>query len=238
MRDSTIARNYAETLLVLATRAEDLRGWGKMLSDVATAMRENPTLRLFLESPKVSAAQKSEVIGKAFTDRMPRLMLRFLQTLVHHRRQMLIPTIAESCQIKANVVTEDERETGRRRILNFGHTAGHALEAVTKYRRFRHGEAVAYGMLVAAELATARGTLSPGDRDTLRALIAAMGPLPAVADLDVAQVVGAVGRDKKVIDGRLHYVLPVSIGETIIADDVTGVELEQALRAIGLRGST
>ena len=148
---------------------------------------------------------------------------------------VLIPTIAESCQIKATVVTEDERETGRRRILNFGHTAGHALEAVTKYRRFRHGEAVAYGMLVAAELATARGTLSAADRDTLRALIAAMGPLPAVADLDAAQVVEAVGRDKKVIDGRLHYVLPVTIGETTIADDVTGAELEQALRAVGLR---
>ena len=105
MRDSTIARNYAETLLVLATRAEDLRGWGKMLTDVATAMRENPTLRLFLESPKVSAAQKSEVIGKAFTDRMPRLMLRFLQTLVHHRRQMLIPAIAEEY---LNLVDEAE----------------------------------------------------------------------------------------------------------------------------------
>ena len=95
MRDTTIARNYAETLLVLATRAEDLRGWGKMLSDVATAMQENPTLRLFLESPRISAAQKSEVITKAFSDRMPRLMLRFFQTLVQHRRQMLIPTIAE-----------------------------------------------------------------------------------------------------------------------------------------------
>ena len=95
MRDSTIARNYAETLLVLATRAQDLRGWGKMLTDVAKAMRENPTLRLFLESPRVSAAKKSEVIGKAFTDRMPRLMLRFLQSLVQHRRQMLIPEIAE-----------------------------------------------------------------------------------------------------------------------------------------------
>ncbi len=77
-------------------------------------------------------------------------------------------------------------------------------------------------MLVAAELATARGTLSAADRDTLRALITAMGPLPAVADLDAAQVVEAVGRDKKVIDGRLHYVLPVTIGETTIADDVTG----------------
>ena len=95
MRDSTIARNYAETLLVLATRAQDLRGWGKMLTDVAKAMRENPTLRLFLESPRVSAATKSEVIGKAFTDRKPRLMLRFLQSLVQHRRQMLIPEIAE-----------------------------------------------------------------------------------------------------------------------------------------------
>ena len=105
MRDSTIARNYAETLLVLATRAEDLRGWGRMLSDVATAMRENPTLRLFLESPKVSAAQKSEVIGKAFTDRMPRLMLRYIQTLVRHRRQMLIPAIAEEY---LNLVDEAE----------------------------------------------------------------------------------------------------------------------------------
>jgi len=95
MRDATIARNYAETLLVLAGKAEDLRGWGKMLTDVASAMNENPTLRLFLESPRVSAAQKSEVIGKAFTDRMPRLMLRYLQSLVMHRRQMLIPEIAE-----------------------------------------------------------------------------------------------------------------------------------------------
>ncbi len=95
MRDTTIARNYAETLLVLATRAEDLRGWGKMLSDVASAMRENPTLRLFLESPRISAAEKNAVIAKAFQDQMPRLMLRFFQTLVTHRRQMLIPEISE-----------------------------------------------------------------------------------------------------------------------------------------------
>ncbi len=105
MRETTIARNYAETLLVLATRAQDLRGWGKMLTDVANAMRENATLRLFLESPRVSAAKKSEVIGKAFTDRMPRLMLRYIQTLVQHRRQMLIPAIAEEY---LNLVDEAE----------------------------------------------------------------------------------------------------------------------------------
>ena len=105
MRDTTIARNYAETLLVLATRAKDLRGWGKMLTDVATAMREQPALKLFLESPRVSTAQKSEVIGKAFTDRMPRLMLRFIQTMIMHRRQMLIPAVAEEY---LNLVDEAE----------------------------------------------------------------------------------------------------------------------------------
>jgi len=105
MRDSTIARNYAETLLTLATRAEDLRGWGKILSDVAAAVRDNPTLRLFLESPRVSAAQKSAVIGKAFTDRMPRLMLRFIQTMIMHRRQMLIPAVADEY---LNLVDEAE----------------------------------------------------------------------------------------------------------------------------------
>ena len=90
----------------------------------------------------------------------------------------LTPIIAESCRIKASVVAADEREAGPRRILNFGHTAGHALEAVTKYRRFRHGEAVAYGMLVAAELARARGALADLDRQALADLIASLGPLP------------------------------------------------------------
>jgi F-type H+-transporting ATPase subunit delta len=105
MRDTTIARNYAETLLVLAGRAEDLRGWGKILTDVSSAIQQNSTLRLFLESPKVSGAQKCEVIGKAFSDRMPRLMLRFLQTLIANRRQMLIPEIAEEY---LNLVDEAE----------------------------------------------------------------------------------------------------------------------------------
>lgn len=94
MRDTTIARNYAETLLVLAGKANELRGWGAMLGDVATAMKQNATLRLFLESPRVPAFKKNEVLAAAFQDRMPRLMVRYLQSLVTHRRQMLIPEIA------------------------------------------------------------------------------------------------------------------------------------------------
>ena len=93
MRPSTIARNYAETLLTLAQKAEDQRGWGKMLADVSTAMGSDVTLRRFLESPKVSAEQKKDVLGKAFADRAPRLFVRFLQALVTNRRQMLIPQI-------------------------------------------------------------------------------------------------------------------------------------------------
>ena len=129
-------------------------------------------------------------------------------------RRALVDVIAESCGIKASVVEQDERESGPRRILNFGHTAGHALEAVTKYRRFRHGEAVAFGMLAAAEIGVARGLMPAGDRDALAALITKMGPLPPVADLDAAQVVEAMGRDKKVVAGTLHFVLPGPIGST------------------------
>ena len=94
MRDITIARNYAETLLVLARKAGNLRGWGQMLTDVARAMETTPTLRLFLESPRVPEQKKREVLGTALQDRMPRLMVRFLQALVKNRRQMLIPEIA------------------------------------------------------------------------------------------------------------------------------------------------
>src|SRR5437870_5540892 len=105
---------------------------------------------------------------------------------------VLTPIIAESCRIKADVVATDEREAGPRRILNFGHTAGHALESVTKYRRYRHGEAVAYGMLVAAELSVARGALADRDRKALADLIASLGPLPPIADVPIGEIMDAM----------------------------------------------
>jgi 3-dehydroquinate synthase len=147
---------------------------------------------------------------------------------------LLTEIIAESCRIKARVVEIDEREAGPRRALNFGHTVGHALEAVTRYKRFRHGEAVAYGMLAASELAVARGALPEADRAALRALITRMGPLPAVADLSAGQIIEAIGRDKKVVAGRLHFVLPTAIGETTTVTDVSIEELARAAVSIGL----
>lgn len=147
----------------------------------------------------------------------------------------LLPIIAESCRIKASVVERDERESGLRRILNFGHTAGHALEAVTRYRRFRHGEAVAYGMLASAELAVARGALPAADRDRLSALITRMGPLPPIGDLSAHDVVAATARDKKVVARQLHFVVPTSIGSVVTVTDVSEDELLAALVAVGCR---
>jgi 3-dehydroquinate synthase len=147
---------------------------------------------------------------------------------------VLTTVIAESCRIKASVVVADEKESGLRRILNFGHTAGHALEAVTRYRRFRHGEAVGYGMLVAAELAVARGALAEADRQALTHVIASLGPLPPIGDISMAEVLDAMKHDKKMVDGRLHFVLPTAIGTTAIVDDVTEKEMRKALVRVGL----
>jgi F-type H+-transporting ATPase subunit delta len=94
MRDTTIARNYAEALLALARKAGDLQAWGRLIDDVANAIERDDRLRRFLEAPQISAAQKNVVLAKAYEDRAPRLFLRYLQRLVMNRRQMLIPEIA------------------------------------------------------------------------------------------------------------------------------------------------
>lgn len=93
MRDATIARNYAEALLSLARKANDLSGWGAMLAEISGAIEGDVRLRRFLEAPQISAADKKAVLSRAFGDRVPRLFLRFLQALVDKRRQMLLPEI-------------------------------------------------------------------------------------------------------------------------------------------------
>jgi 3-dehydroquinate synthase len=150
----------------------------------------------------------------------------------------LVPVIVESCRIKAHVVTEDERESGLRRSLNYGHTVGHALEAVTKYRRFRHGEAIAYGMLAAADLAVARGALAEQERQALARLITALGPLPPISDLPAGEIIEAIRRDKKVVHGRLHFVMAIEIGATMTVDDVSEDELHAVLTRLGLPGQS
>lgn len=96
MRDTTIARNYAETLITLAARANDTAGWGRMIAQLGQAVNENATLRAFLAAPQVSDEQKNAILARAFQDHMPLLFVRFLQALVRNRRQLLIPEISDS----------------------------------------------------------------------------------------------------------------------------------------------
>jgi 3-dehydroquinate synthase len=160
---------------------------------------------------------------------------RDLDSIFARKSEALVAMIGESCTIKAQVVGLDERESGPRRVLNFGHTAGHALEAVTKYKRFRHGEAIAYGMLVASEISVARGVMPTADREALGRTIMKLGPLPPVGDLSTKEIVEAMRHDKKVVNGTLHFVLCTGIGSWTTATDVTEDELGKALKKIGLK---
>lgn len=140
------------------------------------------------------------------------------------RTEELSAIIAAHCHFKASIVAADEREnpsrTDRRsrRILNFGHTTAHALESVTGYRRFRHGEAVGYGLLVAAEISKSLGMLPSGELESIREAVALCGPLPRADDLPVAQVMKAMAGDKKSLAGKLKWILLERIGRPRVVD--------------------
>lgn len=147
-------------------------------------------------------------------------------------------TIAAHCRFKAAIVTGDEREEiGRgdwrsRRILNFGHTAAHALESLTGYRRFRHGEAVGYGMLVAGEISKHLGMLASGELELLREAVALCGPLPRADDLATKQIVRAMANDKKSVGGVTRWVLLERVGRARIVDgrEISARVLHASLR--------
>lgn len=138
--------------------------------------------------------------------------------------------IAACCQIKADVVHQDEREAGLRRILNFGHTVGHALEVVTDYRRFRHGEAVGHGMRSAALIAEIIGLLSPDHREAISSAILKVGKIPSAKNLASRDIISAMMRDKKAEGRNVAFVLPVEVGNVVVRSDVPLSAIRQALR--------
>lgn len=138
--------------------------------------------------------------------------------------------ITRSCAIKAEIVAADERETGLRRILNFGHTVGHALEAVTGYRRFLHGEAVAHGMRAAAAISERIELLSRLDRAAIEDLIRRIGKLPDTNSLALDAIMTAMQHDKKSVRGNLTFVLPKDIGSVVLRPDVQDGVVRSAIR--------
>ena len=140
--------------------------------------------------------------------------------------------LERSAAAKARVVAADEREGGLRAILNYGHTLGHVVEALCGYGTYLHGEAVGIGMLAAGEIACAMGLWSPEEQRRQRALVQAAGLPLTMPALDPEAVLTCLQGDKKVIDGRVRFVLPTGIGSVVIRDDVDAATIRQVLTTL------
>jgi len=139
--------------------------------------------------------------------------------------------VAACVRIKAEVVAADEKESGLRMILNFGHTIGHAIEAATGYRKLLHGEAIAWGMIAALHVSLARRRISQRDFDRMATLILRYGPIPTFK-APAEKLVALTSADKKTRSGRRAFVLTTGIGSTEIAYDVSDAELLTATSAM------
>lgn len=145
-------------------------------------------------------------------------------------KDTLIHTVARSCEIKAMIVSSDEREKGLRAILNFGHTIGHAVETITGYRKYRHGEAVAMGMVFAAKLAFNLGLCEDKIATDIERLCRRAGLKTKLPETDLSVLTDILSRDKKVADGKVRFVLPVRIGEVKIVEDADNDVLQRTLQ--------
>ena len=143
----------------------------------------------------------------------------------------LTKVVAASVRVKADVVSKDEKESGLRMILNFGHTIGHAIEAATNYKRLLHGEAVAWGSIAALSVAVARNTISEKDANRIANLILRYGPLPTFK-ATAEKLVALTARDKKNRSGIRSFILPTAIGKVEIVRDVTKPELLAATQSM------
>lgn len=171
---------------------------------------------------------------KAGIIRDPRLF-RFLEqnrgAVLSGNPSALERVIAGSIAMKAEVVGIDERESGLRMILNFGHTLGHAIEAVTGYKKLLHGEAIAWGMLAALQLSRSRRLLSEKEADRIEQIVRDYGPWRGFR-ARVPALLAAAGRDKKNKAGTRRFVLTPGIGNAIIVEDVTDAEISAALETL------
>jgi 3-dehydroquinate synthase len=139
--------------------------------------------------------------------------------------------IADSVRMKTEVVSADERESSLRSILNFGHTFGHALEAETGYTRFLHGEAVAWGMRAATWLAERTGHLSAEESVEILEILDLYGPIPPVAGIPADRLRARLVHDKKTVQGKVHFVLPVRIGEVTVVSEIEERLVDEAIRS-------
>lgn len=162
-------------------------------------------------------------------------MQKHPQKILQRDRKALTRIITDSALVKASVVSADERESDLRRILNFGHTVGHALEASTGYSHFLHGEAVAWGMIAAAAIARSAGFCSADTAEQITSATLAYGPLPPVK-CETEDVMARLTSDKKTVAGAVHFVFPLKIGKVKISSDVPAQVVRSAVEQIRNHG--
>jgi 3-dehydroquinate synthase len=142
----------------------------------------------------------------------------------------LAHVIRRSCAIKAEIVSHDERETGQRAILNFGHTIGHSIETETRYQQFSHGEAVGLGICLESRLSEALGILKPAETRRISELFAAYGlPVSLPPGMDATRLLSHMKLDKKTVAGEMTFILPKRIGDVLIKKGVKAEDVKKAL---------
>jgi 3-dehydroquinate synthase len=175
--------------------------------------------------------QESIKAGIIYDAKLFRYMEQNADAILAGDPTALTRVVAASVRVKADVVSKDEKESGLRMILNFGHTIGHAIEAATNYKQLLHGEAVAWGSIAALNVAVARKTIPQKDADRITQLIFRYGPLPSFK-ATAEKLVALTSRDKKNRSGIRSFVLPTAIGKTEIVRDVTEPELLAATESM------
>ena len=186
-------------------------------------------------SPRDRLAGFAEMIKLGFV-----LDKQYLDFLQEHTPQilnlsdpgMVAAAIRRSCELKAAVVEADEREQGLRKVLNFGHTIGHAIEKTTDYHRFRHGEAVLLGMYGAAWISHQMEYLNTAEWEQVAGFLKQLPLEMSVADLDSQAIELATHQDKKVKDGRVVFVLMKGVGEHVFNDRVPTAMVQLAVDAL------
>jgi 3-dehydroquinate synthase len=143
---------------------------------------------------------------------LPRLQLKDMEAL-----EAVLP---RAVKVKVDVVNHDERERNLRLTLNLGHTFGHALEEVTGYRRFLHGEAVGWGLLAIGRLGERLGLLAPDEGARIARLVQRLGPLPSIRNISTARILRLLPQDKKTVGGKIQWVIPERIGTVRVVSDV------------------
>lgn len=155
-----------------------------------------------------------------------------IKLLMKRNEDILTYAIYESCRIKADIVEQDEKENGLRAILNFGHTVGHAIESVTGYSRYTHGEAVALGMLCEVLLAHRMGLVRVSLVDRLMALLKQANLPIKIPSIDIDNLIGVMAHDKKNMGGDIVFVLPTGIGKVDIFTKLDNKLLRQVLKQL------